>query len=35
VKRYADLRGLLTTAAQQFAAEVRDGAYPGPEHAYE
>jgi len=35
VKRYADLRGLLTEAAQQFAAEVRDGAYPGPEHAYE
>jgi 3-methyl-2-oxobutanoate hydroxymethyltransferase len=35
VKRYADLRGLLTDAAQTFAAEVRDGAYPGPEHAYE
>ena len=35
VKRYADLRGLLTDAAQAFAAEVRDGVYPGPEHAYE
>lgn len=35
VKRYADLRGLLTEAAQQFAAEVRDGVYPAPEHAYE
>ncbi len=35
VKRYADLRGLLTAAAQQFATEVRDGAYPGPEHSYE
>ncbi|HEX8003175.1 MAG TPA: 3-methyl-2-oxobutanoate hydroxymethyltransferase [Mycobacteriales bacterium] len=35
VKRYADLRGLLTQAAQAFAEEVRDGAYPGPEHAYE
>ncbi len=35
VKRYADLRGLLSAAAQQFAAEVRDGVYPGPEHAYE
>jgi 3-methyl-2-oxobutanoate hydroxymethyltransferase len=35
VKRYADLRGLLTTAAQSFATEVRDGVYPGPEHAYE
>jgi 3-methyl-2-oxobutanoate hydroxymethyltransferase len=35
VKRYADLRGLLTAAAQAFATEVRDGVYPGPEHAYE
>jgi 3-methyl-2-oxobutanoate hydroxymethyltransferase len=35
VKRYADLRGLLTEAAQRFATEVRDGVYPGPEHAYE
>lgn len=35
VKRYADLRGLLTTAAQQFAEEVRDGVYPAPEHTYE
>jgi 3-methyl-2-oxobutanoate hydroxymethyltransferase len=34
VKRYADLRGLLTESAQQFAAEVRDGTYPGPEHLY-
>ncbi|MDQ1712580.1 MAG: 3-methyl-2-oxobutanoate hydroxymethyltransferase [Frankiaceae bacterium] len=35
VKRYADLRGLMTEAAQAFATEVRDGVYPGPEHAYE
>ena len=35
VKRYADLRGLMTSAAQQFATEVRDGTYPGPEHAYQ
>lgn len=35
VKRYADLRGLLTEAAQSFATEVRDGVYPAPEHAYE
>jgi 3-methyl-2-oxobutanoate hydroxymethyltransferase len=35
VKRYADLRGLLTSAAQTFAEEVRDGVYPAPEHAYE
>jgi 3-methyl-2-oxobutanoate hydroxymethyltransferase len=35
VKRYADLRTSLTEAAQTFATEVRDGVYPGPEHAYE
>lgn len=34
VKRYADLRGALTQAAREFATEVRDGAYPGPEHTY-
>jgi 3-methyl-2-oxobutanoate hydroxymethyltransferase len=34
VKRYADLRGVLTSAVQQFAAEVADGSYPGPEHSY-
>jgi len=35
VKRYADLRSVLAGAAQAFADEVADGAYPGPEHAYE
>lgn len=35
VKRYADLRGSLADAAKAFAEEVRDGVYPGPEHAYE
>ena len=34
VKRYADLRGLLTSAAREFASEVRSGAYPAPEHSY-
>ncbi len=34
VKRYADLRGMLTKAAQEFATEVGDGVYPGPEHEY-
>jgi 3-methyl-2-oxobutanoate hydroxymethyltransferase len=34
VKRYADVRGALTTAAQQFAEEVAAGTYPGPEHLY-
>ena len=34
VKAYADLSGILTDAASTFAAEVRSGAYPGPEHSY-
>jgi 3-methyl-2-oxobutanoate hydroxymethyltransferase len=34
VKRYLDLRGLLTEAVQAFAGEVRDGTYPAPEHTY-
>jgi 3-methyl-2-oxobutanoate hydroxymethyltransferase len=34
VKRYADLRGLLSDAAHQFAAEVVGGSYPGEEHSY-
>jgi 3-methyl-2-oxobutanoate hydroxymethyltransferase len=34
VKRYADLRGVLGDAARAFADDVRDGAYPAPEHAY-
>lgn len=34
VKRYADLRGVLGSAVKQFAAEVADGSYPGPEHSY-
>jgi 3-methyl-2-oxobutanoate hydroxymethyltransferase len=34
VKQYADLRGVLTGAVQDFAREVRTGDYPGPEHSY-
>lgn len=34
VKPYADLGGLLLDAAQRYAAEVRDGAYPDAEHSY-
>jgi 3-methyl-2-oxobutanoate hydroxymethyltransferase len=34
VKRYADLRTVLGEAARRFGDEVRDGEYPGPEHAY-
>jgi 3-methyl-2-oxobutanoate hydroxymethyltransferase len=34
LKRYADLRGALTTAAQAFAEDVRGSRYPGEEHSY-
>lgn len=34
VKRYADMAGILTGAVQQFAAEVRDREFPGPEHTF-
>ncbi|WP_445255975.1 3-methyl-2-oxobutanoate hydroxymethyltransferase [Nocardioides aurantiacus] len=34
VKQYADLRGVLSEAAREFADEVRTGAFPGPEHTF-
>ncbi len=34
VKRYADLRSVLTEAAAAWAADVAAGTYPGPEHSY-
>ncbi len=34
VKKYADLDGVLRGAAATYAAEVRTGAFPGPEHTY-
>ena len=34
LKRYADLRTVLTDAVTAYADEVRDGSYPGPEHSY-
>ena len=34
VKAYADLSGILGTAARTFADEVRSGAYPAPEHSF-
>ncbi len=34
VKRYADLSGTLTEATRRFAAEVRDGEFPTPEHTF-
>jgi 3-methyl-2-oxobutanoate hydroxymethyltransferase len=35
VKRYADLRGTLTSAVEAFRADVAEGTYPAPEHEYE
>ncbi len=35
VKKYADLRGELLRAAQEYAEEVRGGAFPGPEHSFD
>ncbi len=34
VKQYADLRSVLTTAASEYADDVRTGRYPAPEHSY-
>jgi 3-methyl-2-oxobutanoate hydroxymethyltransferase len=35
VKRYADLRGELLRAAREYADDVRNGSFPGPEHSFE
>lgn len=34
VKRYADVAGVLSGAAREFAEEVRRGEFPAPEHAF-
>lgn len=34
-KQYADVRTTVVDAVRQFRDEVRDGAFPGPEHSYE
>jgi 3-methyl-2-oxobutanoate hydroxymethyltransferase len=34
VKRYRDLGGEIRGAARAYAAEVRDGSFPAPEHTY-
>jgi 3-methyl-2-oxobutanoate hydroxymethyltransferase len=34
VKQYADLHGVLLAAAQDYAAEVKAGTFPGPEHTF-
>jgi 3-methyl-2-oxobutanoate hydroxymethyltransferase len=33
-KRYAELRDAIVDAMKRYVAEVRSGAFPGPEHAY-
>lgn len=35
VKRYADLHGVILGAAQEFAADVAHGTFPGPEHTFD
>jgi 3-methyl-2-oxobutanoate hydroxymethyltransferase len=35
VKRYADLRTVIATAAATYAGEVAEGIYPAPEHTFE
>lgn len=34
VARYADMRSIMANAVSEWAADVRTGAYPGPEHSY-
>jgi len=34
VKRYADLHGVLLEATRAYAAEVKEGSFPGPEHTF-
>ena len=34
VKRYEDLAGTISAAAERFAGEVRDRSFPGPEQTY-
>jgi 3-methyl-2-oxobutanoate hydroxymethyltransferase len=35
LRRYADLAATVRDAADRFAADVRSGRYPGPEHSFE
>jgi 3-methyl-2-oxobutanoate hydroxymethyltransferase len=33
-KRYADVKSQMIAGVAEYAAEVRGGAFPGPEHVY-
>ena len=35
VKRYADLRAVLSQAVREYADDVREGRFPGPEHSFD
>ena len=35
VKRYADVHGVMLKAAQDYAADVAAGTFPGPEHSFD
>jgi 3-methyl-2-oxobutanoate hydroxymethyltransferase len=35
LKRYAELGEAVRVAVRSYAAEVRDGTYPGPEHSFD
>jgi 3-methyl-2-oxobutanoate hydroxymethyltransferase len=35
LKRYADLANVVRSAVQKYVSEVKEGAYPDPEHSYE
>jgi 3-methyl-2-oxobutanoate hydroxymethyltransferase len=34
VKRYAEIGAAIRAALERYAADVRTGAFPGPEHTY-
>ncbi len=34
VKQYADLHGVMLRAAQEYAADVASGEFPGAEHTF-
>ncbi|MDE2237027.1 MAG: 3-methyl-2-oxobutanoate hydroxymethyltransferase, partial [Elusimicrobia bacterium] len=34
VKRYAELRGQMREAVQEYCREVRNGSFPGREHSF-